>query len=208
MKVKSPLVVSGDVHFAEIMETSCGYHGNKNGGVVELTTSGLTHAWGIGMGHLNNELNFITAIAMFLYQHIFPWGYQSKSINQSVGQSSQDYYLGFNFGEIEFDWKLNHAIVKILDGESGDVIIEKIYPFISLDMGNQDNNQEENQDSQDSICRPKRGEVSKLRLLIGYLGCLIAVICLIIAKPLLVYLLIRTLYRMLLGSSNEKVKSN
>lgn len=40
-EVRSPLLISGDVHFAELSAYSCG-------GVLlpELTTSGMTHAWG------------------------------------------------------------------------------------------------------------------------------------------------------------------
>eukprot|EP00613_Pedinella_sp_CCMP2098_P045719 CAMPEP_0171800606 /NCGR_PEP_ID=MMETSP0991-20121206/71781_1 /TAXON_ID=483369 /ORGANISM="non described non described, Strain CCMP2098" /LENGTH=241 /DNA_ID=CAMNT_0012412151 /DNA_START=466 /DNA_END=1189 /DNA_ORIENTATION=+ len=58
LNVKAPLVVSGDVHFAEVMEADCG--GGTAGGakVVELTTSGLTHSWSPnGMGMVQNDLS-------------------------------------------------------------------------------------------------------------------------------------------------------
>ena len=53
-RVKAPLIVSGDVHFAEVAVAHCGGVGDeiaaagdsaKPSQLVELTTSGLTHAW-------------------------------------------------------------------------------------------------------------------------------------------------------------------
>jgi len=206
--VKSPLVVSGDVHFAELMETSCGsldggpsHH--QLGGVVELTTSGLTHAWGIGMGHVSDELNKITALAMFLYQHVYPWSYQSKTKDENhfLGYK-QNYYLRYNFGEIEFDWLNFQAITRILDGESGEVVVEKAYPFVELDMGYQEEVVVDGFAAAVArpICYPKGGGASFLRLLIGVVGCVLGVIAIMVAKPLLAFIFIRTMYRFLTGS--------
>jgi alkaline phosphatase D len=45
-RVKAPLIVSGDVHFAEVAMADCGESGpGGSSQLVELTTSGLTHAW-------------------------------------------------------------------------------------------------------------------------------------------------------------------
>lgn len=229
LNVKSPLVVSGDVHFAEIMETSCGNFsplsdetkseegGGGGGGLVELTTSGLTHAWGIGMGHVSDELNMITAFAMFLYQHIYPWGYQSKTKDDTyLFGEYKNYYLSYNFGEIEFDWLNSQAMVRILDGENGEVVIEKAYPFISLDMGRKGSSHGSGSiDMKDgenitSICHPKGGDVSQLRIYIGLLGCVVGVICLALAKPIFVYFFLNFIHGKVFGkhSSRKKTKSN
>jgi len=80
LNVKAPLVVSGDVHFAEVMEADCG--GGTAGGakVVELTTSGLTHSWSPnGMGMVQNDLSADLHVLMNAVEWFYPWRFQTRS---------------------------------------------------------------------------------------------------------------------------------
>eukprot|EP00615_Pteridomonas_danica_P010896 CAMPEP_0114342500 /NCGR_PEP_ID=MMETSP0101-20121206/9845_1 /TAXON_ID=38822 ORGANISM="Pteridomonas danica, Strain PT" /NCGR_SAMPLE_ID=MMETSP0101 /ASSEMBLY_ACC=CAM_ASM_000211 /LENGTH=369 /DNA_ID=CAMNT_0001476637 /DNA_START=134 /DNA_END=1240 /DNA_ORIENTATION=+ len=88
MKVKAPIIISGDVHYAEVMAANCGFSDNddddKDGiisnnlvgetsTIVELTTSGLTHSWANGMGSFSEEMKRISALALEIFQTIFIW---------------------------------------------------------------------------------------------------------------------------------------
>jgi hypothetical protein len=83
--VKAPILVSGDVHMAEYLRRDCKQitQLTKMRSLVEVTTSGMTHAWGtkVCIGNDNNKfkkswvctsryLQWMTATAMHI-AHIY-----------------------------------------------------------------------------------------------------------------------------------------
>lgn len=112
-KLKAPILVSGDVHYAELSEANCGL-GKR---MVEVTSSGITHSWG-GITFLRKLFEF--------YMWVIPQPYQViKSWDR-------------NFGELEFDFETqpqNPTLTTRLFSESGDLIAEKTYDMSKLILG-------------------------------------------------------------------------
>ncbi|TMW63417.1 hypothetical protein Poli38472_002358 [Pythium oligandrum] len=98
---KGVILLSGDVHFAEINQVQCSEYRSI---ITEITSSGMTHSWG--------EANWFDAFIFQAANLILPWPFRPH--HSSV-------YGHKNFGEIEFDWTaspLPTATVQIL-GEDG-----------------------------------------------------------------------------------------
>ena len=128
---KSPVILlSGDVHFAELSEMVCTNKSNVNGEkhhrVLEFTSSGLTHAWA---GPLNwpkpmpAPLLFRSFYYLWAMIGIHPWRVHA--------------YPGLNFGEIEMSDD-KHVIMraigvdnktKTLQNNQSQVQLDKINPL-------------------------------------------------------------------------------
>ncbi|KAJ0402781.1 hypothetical protein P43SY_009725 [Pythium insidiosum] len=100
------LLMSGDVHFAELNQVACNDYKNI---LTEVTSSGMTHSW-----DKTSPWQSIMAMLFRSANAVLPWDYRPHH---------GAYYGLRNFGEIQFDW---HAapqpIAQIkIRGEDGSV---------------------------------------------------------------------------------------
>lgn len=98
------LLLSGDVHYAEIL--------NAPGGLVEVTSSGLTHV---------------------CTKHIY--GPICKPLLQTFHAHRKDkeaFYIGRNFGSLSIDWSARKMKVTIHNATSGAVVLQT--DSISIDQ--------------------------------------------------------------------------
>ncbi|KAL3794310.1 hypothetical protein HJC23_012435 [Cyclotella cryptica] len=114
--VSGVIILSGDVHHAEISTTSSHHltrsriHSNK-GAIVEVTSSGLTHS--CDGPKIYGPL--CRPILNLFPSHRFEGG-NVKDV------SLPSYYTGVNFGSIDFDWPSRSFEVNVHD-EHGDVFL-------------------------------------------------------------------------------------
>eukprot|EP00929_Paragymnodinium_shiwhaense_P027275 TRINITY_DN16045_c0_g2_i2.p1 TRINITY_DN16045_c0_g2~~TRINITY_DN16045_c0_g2_i2.p1 ORF type:complete len:449 (-),score=76.39 TRINITY_DN16045_c0_g2_i2:302-1648(-) len=147
LNVSAPIVISGDVHFAELSAAIC--RGGRT--LVEVTSSGMTHSWGT-RPPTSNSMVLAKAMhfLMFLGQTVMPWRYQLRD----KGGRGQ-YYLGLNFGELEFDWKAQTVAIRIYDVK-GQARIDRAFPLAALDMAGGRGNAS-------SLLRLTRGRLQSIR---------------------------------------------
>ncbi|GLD93162.1 hypothetical protein PINS_up001754 [Pythium insidiosum] len=89
---KGVILLSGDVHFAEINQVLCG---DNNVTLTEMTSSGMTHSW---MQFHFPEIKFFPALIFTFANMLLPWEFRPR----------HDALYGFlNWGMIEIDW--DHA---------------------------------------------------------------------------------------------------
>lgn len=125
--VESPILVSGDVHMAQFSRKDCQSQRTGNArSLVEMTSSGMTHSWGILSSPPTNDLDYkptfqqryASLFASTLMQALYllcPWTElmvstpSSGSLYESGGaegaKTGTQYSLEKNFGELEFDWE-------------------------------------------------------------------------------------------------------
>lgn len=127
------VLLSGDVHFAEF---SCAeVDGDLGYPLFEMTTSGLTHAWGeTGVFRFTPKL--VSWLSRGLMR-VFPSRYQLRIDNQeprNTNYHGRYYYPLINFGLIHIDWekKLIHLEIHGVAGEDNPVMRHTI----SLDKHN------------------------------------------------------------------------
>jgi len=127
--VESPILISGDVHMAQLMRKDCVRQGDgKARSLVEMTTSGMTHSWGTTssrpLGDETGRPTFVERHEAFvktgmvnMLHRVCPW----TDVMKSDGKQSTDglyengggegakqglqFSLLKNFGELEFDWE-------------------------------------------------------------------------------------------------------
>ena len=126
LNVSVPVLLSGDVHLAELGLGSC-----SGGFLLECTSSGMTHSWGTRQPNDDNVFsNGAQAAMMWIAQRVLPWRYQ---IYDSATGAPQN-YLGLNFGEIAIDWT-SRRLCAIIRGDDGAVKLKQSLPFASLGVG-------------------------------------------------------------------------
>ncbi|CAE8630244.1 unnamed protein product [Polarella glacialis] len=185
-KVAAPVVLSGDVHFAEISAAKC-----ASGSILEVTSSGMTHSWGTRQpsGRTPPWVNAIVAGMFHVAQSVMPWRYQL----QDAATGAQQYNLGLNFGELEFDWEAQALTVSLV-GEGGQVLLKQRFALRDLGI-------------QSLPCGPLRGEPEAWRVALGF-GILAAVplaaLALVAAVLLCVF---RSVRRLVLPTGDEKLKA-
>ena len=95
-RAKSAVVVSGDVHMAEIAGARCG---SKL--LLDVTSSGMTHSWARQSPVFPKyTVAPILTNGMRLAQRLLPFPYLLR--DEGSGRSQN--YLGLNFGELDFDF--------------------------------------------------------------------------------------------------------
>lgn len=131
LRVRAPVLLSGDVHYGELHEATCAQDGRGGGGggeapharLIEITSSGLTHAWGHRLttrdidwpeahfgpfeGALQAHLGWM---AMHWVQRSLPFRYQRRG-----GDGTPQYLVGLNFGEVAIDWESRSLFVALRD---------------------------------------------------------------------------------------------
>ncbi|CAK4648402.1 hypothetical protein LEN26_019581 [Aphanomyces euteiches] len=108
------ILLSGDVHYAEIHQVNCG----SKYALTEITTSGMTHSW--KLFNLASRIGIIPSIGFTLANMILPWQYRVRP---------DEYYGGFNFADMHFDWKASPptAHVSVL-GRDGRTKLQQVIP--------------------------------------------------------------------------------
>ena len=128
------LLLSGDVHYAELTEVRCGRRH-----LVEATSSGLTHSWGEPNGFLGKGLfdrvpglsafcNGIGTVGFRLMQVAYPSPYRKSNFGDVSARR--------NFGVIELDWsgarpRLNVSIRSV----DGSIVISRDVSYSNVGEG-------------------------------------------------------------------------
>lgn len=103
----SPMLLSGDVHFSEVVEERCS--SGRGGGavsVVEFTSSGLTHAWA---GPLNwpSSSKFLFGYTIPVFPLVLGYAFRLYGLCISLLGSdphTKGRYGGLSYGEIDINW--------------------------------------------------------------------------------------------------------
>lgn len=138
--VRAPMLVSGDVHMAELMQKDCHKPGQEWKPLVEITTSGMTHSWG-GPNVCSTPsrtcrlpyIKWASKIAMRFAHWIGPWTELLVKNDEALdpGQKGLQYTLDLNFAEFEFDWDHKQVIVRIL-GKGQQLLLAKAWTLDEL----------------------------------------------------------------------------
>ncbi len=131
------ILVSGDVHMAELLRKDCR---NKNGNVkslTEVTTSGMTHSWGTKFCSRPTS-NFVCRFAYgnWVLRQSMHFAHWINPLNELIlsGSGEMQYSLDLNFAEFEFDWETNAVIVRIL-GQDGVLLLSTKWSLAELNQG-------------------------------------------------------------------------
>lgn len=140
--VQAPMIVSGDVHMAQLMKKEC--HQPQAGWkpLVEITTSGMTHAWGAknvcSTPSRTCRLSYIkwaSKTAMHFSHWFSPWTdlliKKGGEDSDTAGKDGLQYSLDLNFAEFEFDWDQKQVVVRIL-GEDEHIHLAKVWSLDEL----------------------------------------------------------------------------
>ena len=173
-RARGVLLVSGDIHMAEINEAACG----AGDLVVEATSSGLTHSWGSRINTFLGEyavVNAFLSALMHFAQAVMPWRYVVA------------HYLDLNAMQITVDMDAQKLAVDII-GADGKPAISRSYALEDLDRFSL------------GPCRPYRGYlplhtarlwIARLLLIVIFI---VAPVGLLLGGPLLVvWLVVRRL---------------
>jgi len=129
LNVSAPVLLSGDVHLAEFALGSC-----RGGRLLEVTSSGMTHSWGTRDASFSNNQFLSWAMYSFisLAQAVMPFRYQMRD----PAQGASMYFLGLNFGELEFDWHQRSVAVRVFgDGGGSEPQLQQLFQFSDLGVG-------------------------------------------------------------------------
>ena len=135
--VKAPILISGDVHHAQLSRKDCQHAHNPHRfrPLYEVTTSGMTHAWGhkvCGRVKHNPFCHSTYLQAMFrsilhLAHWISPW---TELLVDKESKQLQ-YSLDLNIAELNFDWDHQTVITSIF-GVEGRVLPQQEWTFQEL----------------------------------------------------------------------------
>jgi PhoD-like phosphatase len=136
--VRAPLLVTGDIHLAQILRKDCQkslenpLSDSRNiRPLYEITTSGMTHSWGITQTSVCGRPNISRLCNFFPYNVIFgpimtfahwisPWTALLKDDKTHMLQ----YSLARNIAEVDMDWDGNSVKVRIL-GDDGQILLKQ-----------------------------------------------------------------------------------
>ena len=144
----APILVSGDVHMAEILRRDCRNLGQKEEDSItrplyEVTTSGLTHSWGTSVCSRPKEssslcesklFNRAVALGMHWAHHSGAWKDIVDLKESQGGKTGLQYSLLRNFAEMEFDWDDRKVAVRIL-GENSALLMQNVWDLDVLSAG-------------------------------------------------------------------------
>ena len=168
---RSALIVSGDVHYAELSAYACA--GGRT--VPEMTTSGLSHSWGSRLpAHYDGPLiHRAKHFAMAVHQRVLQgrvWRYKYPG----------EHYLGLNAGEV--DVTAEAVTARVLD-HRGRVRLERRWTLDEL------------RGDGDGACEPHRGVATRLDVLIGFSAVFIVLLCPLALVALVAAALLRRIRR-------------
>lgn len=130
------ILVSGDVHMAELMRKDC-RKGDQVKSLLEVTTSGMTHAWGTRFCSRPTS-NFLCrySYANWVLKQSMHFAHYINPLNDIIisDQGEMQYSLELNFAEYDFDWEKNAVVVRIL-GEDGIELLKAEWSLDDLKHG-------------------------------------------------------------------------
>jgi len=138
--VRSPILISGDVHMAQLMRKDCWLRSHPSSPtrpLIEFTTSGMTHSWGSVFAssqkfhetwryypmHVMSKTIMTVAHAIFPMPDLMDSGTRSPSdVDQTMfenggaegGKQGKQYSLEKNFGEVEIFWKNKTIVIRAI----------------------------------------------------------------------------------------------
>jgi alkaline phosphatase D len=121
--VSAPILVSGDVHMAELLRKDCKQlNHDKARLLLEVTTSGLTHSWGTNICARPHSsilcqipyFSWSLSMGMHLAHRNYAWTDLVVAPDEFGDKPRTQYALEHNFGEMEFDWDKRQVIVRLL----------------------------------------------------------------------------------------------
>jgi alkaline phosphatase D len=131
-KASTPIIISGDVHHASLGRKDCvSQDGSESRALPEMTTSGMTHSWGV---HFCSRPSFVCKwwyttwtlrTCMHLGHLINPWTELLIDQGREGAKSGLQYSLDLNYGELEFDWESRLIRARVMG-------VEKDIPLLSL----------------------------------------------------------------------------
>jgi hypothetical protein len=142
--VQAPILISGDVHKAQLMRKDCQKKKKDDAGdrirpLYEITTSGLTHSWGTkacGRANDNPICHSLYHNTMFRWllhfaHWISPWTEILVKDGGPTSKAGLQYSLEMNVAELDFDWDRESVSVNIL-GVDGTTVLEQQWSFQDL----------------------------------------------------------------------------
>ena len=165
---RSALIVSGDVHYAELSAYACA--GGRT--VPEMTTSGLSHSWGSRLpAHYDGPLiHRAKHFAMAVHQRVLQgrvWRYKYPN----------EHYLGLNAGEV--DVTAETLTARVLD-HRGRVRLERRWTLDEL-----------RGDGDGGACAPYRGAATTLDVAAGFSAVFLALLGAVLGPLALAALVLR-----------------
>jgi alkaline phosphatase D len=131
------ILVSGDVHMAELMRKDCRNQNGQVKSLTEVTTSGMTHSWGTRFCSRPTS-NFICRYPYgnWVLRQSMHFAHWINPLNELILSESGEmqYSLDLNFAEFEFDWEKNALIVRIL-GQDGVLLLTTEWSLDDLNQG-------------------------------------------------------------------------
>jgi alkaline phosphatase D len=146
--VKAPILISGDVHMAEISRRDCRRQEidttTNSRFLLEVTSSGMTHSWGNGLCARPRESSLCQSpyfqMSMRAGMHLAhlngAWTEVVTLDHRNAHEGAKagvQYSLDRNFGELEFDWEKRQVILRILgEDDSAPPLLSTIWDFDKL----------------------------------------------------------------------------
>eukprot|EP00299_Pterocystis_sp_00344_P016728 c8394_g1_i1.p1 GENE.c8394_g1_i1~~c8394_g1_i1.p1 ORF type:complete len:328 (-),score=75.28 c8394_g1_i1:232-1215(-) len=151
-KVRTPILLSGDVHFSEVNMAHCTDTRSDSSvtnawNLLEVTCSGLTHSWGYIDTRYESKIRYLLLAGMYIFQAIIPLRYQAVN-----DKGISELYLERAFGELHLDWDAQNVTVRIFGVASSDPVIERTVAFSQL------GNHKHEGDITHTKCEPHRGQ--------------------------------------------------
>lgn len=141
----SPILVSGDVHMAELLQKDCRQAGRfdkqESRTLLEVTTSGMTHSWGTNicarptssLACQSPHVAFSLKAGMHLAHNNYAWTdlvYESDPLDGA--KAGFQYALDRNFGELELDWDNQQVLVRFFGNDTVVPLISTSWTFDEL----------------------------------------------------------------------------
>ncbi|KAG8466282.1 hypothetical protein KFE25_002038 [Diacronema lutheri] len=145
LRTAAPLLVSGDIHMAELNLAACAQGAGAGATpvgtrLVELTSSGMTHSWShrplpdLIAGPVSDA---IFGGAMHVAQQSMPWAYLARGAGVGAARGhGPGFHVGLNFGQVDFAWDAPggpRARLSIV-GERGQEVLSRWWMLAELDL--------------------------------------------------------------------------
>jgi hypothetical protein len=168
--VKAPILVSGDVHMAELYLKNCN-KGPAKRPLLEVTTSGLTHSWCTNFypNPKSATVSYLKASswtrASLCYgmhlAHIFWTDVINVDADRIEGgaKAGRQYTLDLNFAEFEFDWEKETVITRIMSTTPNRPPLLSL-PWSFADLSGADNPMQDMATGDEWICLDQNGGLS------------------------------------------------
>lgn len=132
--IKNPILVTGDAHYAQLQQKDCRHSSRTKGirPIYEVTTSGMTHAWGNTQSSTCGRKNSKALCRLWYYNnvmkltiHAMHWLSPWKELIVDEATSKLQYSLDLNVAEFEFDWDRRIVVTNILGPNDGEILLHQ-----------------------------------------------------------------------------------